>query len=158
MSNPAPLPAEQGPLVRSRTDKVSGVDDFSPNEPVHFVLPRRALAAIHPMAIIAEARRDGVDPVRIGVDDRGASASETHLTCGSRRSGKVRPYIGGGFSRRKPVCHRRTRLARSTPCAPARAARGHRPGELELVRVGRGSSGLERRADTLAAVVALLGH
>jgi hypothetical protein len=61
---------------------VSGVDDFSPNEPVHFVLPRRALAAIHPMAIIAEARRDGVDPVRIGVDDRGASASETHLTCG----------------------------------------------------------------------------
>jgi hypothetical protein len=34
------------------------------------------------MAIIAEARRDGVDPVRIGVDDRGASASETHLTCG----------------------------------------------------------------------------
>ena len=82
MSNPAPLPAEQGSLVRSETDKVSAVDDFSPNEPVHFVLPRRALAAINPMAIIAEARRDGVDPVRIGVDDRGASASETHLTCG----------------------------------------------------------------------------
>ena len=82
MSNPAPLPVEQGPLVCSETDKVSAVDDRSSNEPVQFVLPRRALAAINPMTIIAEARRDGVDPVRIGVDDRGASASETHLTCG----------------------------------------------------------------------------
>ena len=81
MSNPAPLPVEQA-LVCSETDKVSAVDDRSSNEPVQFVLPRRALAAINPMAIIAEARRDGVDPVRIGVDDRGASASETHLTCG----------------------------------------------------------------------------
>ena len=82
MSNPAPLPAEQGPVVCSDTDKVSAADDFVPNEPVQLVLPRRALAAIDPIAIIAEARRDGVNPVRIGVDDRGASASEVHLTCG----------------------------------------------------------------------------
>ncbi len=82
MSNPAPLSVEQARLVYSETDKESASDDLVPNEPVQFVLPRRALAAINPMAIIAEARRDGVDPVRIGVDDRGASASETHLTCG----------------------------------------------------------------------------
>jgi hypothetical protein len=82
MSNPAPLPVEQGPLVCSESDKESAVDDFSPNEPVQFLLPRRALAAINPMAIIAEARRDGVNSVRIGVDDRGARASETRLTCG----------------------------------------------------------------------------
>jgi hypothetical protein len=82
MSNPAPLPIEQRPLGRSDSDKESAVDDFSPNETVHFLLPRRALAAIDPMAIIAEARRDGVNPVRIGVDDRGASAGETHLSCG----------------------------------------------------------------------------
>ncbi len=82
MSNPAPLPVEQRPLVCSDTDKESVVDDSSPNETVHFLLPRRALAAINPMAIVAEARRDGVNPVRIGVDDRGATASETRLTCG----------------------------------------------------------------------------
>src|SRR5580765_4840350 len=81
MSNPAPLPVEQGPLVCSESDKESA-DDFSLNEPVQFLLPRRALAAINPMAIIAEARRDGVNSVRIGVDDRGARASETRLTCG----------------------------------------------------------------------------
>jgi len=82
MSNPAPLPVGQGQLVCCDTDKVSAADDFAPNEPVQFVLPRRALAAINPMAIIAEARRDGVNPVRIGVDDRGASAGEAHVTCG----------------------------------------------------------------------------
>ena len=82
MSNPAPLPIEQRPLARSDSDKESAVDDFSPNETVQFLLPRRALAAINPMAIIAEARRDGVNPVRIDVDDRGASAGETHLSCG----------------------------------------------------------------------------
>ena len=82
MSNPAPLPVEQVPLICSEADKESAADDFAPNEPVQFVLPRRALAAINPMAIIAEARRDGVNPVRIGVDDQGADATETHLTCG----------------------------------------------------------------------------
>jgi hypothetical protein len=49
---------------------------------VQFLLPRRALAAIDPIAIIAEARRDGVEHRRIGVDDRGAGVTEAHLTCG----------------------------------------------------------------------------
>ena len=47
---------------------------------VQFVLPRRALAAINPLAIIAKARRDGVENVRLRVTD-GARADEIRLTC-----------------------------------------------------------------------------
>jgi hypothetical protein len=53
-----------------------------PQEIVHFVVPGRALAAIDPMAIIGEARRAGINGLRIGVRDRGADASEIGLTCG----------------------------------------------------------------------------
>jgi hypothetical protein len=51
-------------------------------EIVHFVVPKRALAAIDPMAIVGEARRAGVSRLRIGVNDRGANAGQTGLTCG----------------------------------------------------------------------------
>jgi hypothetical protein len=48
---------------------------------VHFLVPRSALAAINPLAIVGEARRAGVHGLRITMNDRGASASETRLTC-----------------------------------------------------------------------------
>ena len=82
MSNPAPLLIEQAPLSYVDTDGESVVEDRSSNETIHFLLPRRVLAIIDPIAIIAAARRDGVSQVRIGVDDRGATANETRLTCG----------------------------------------------------------------------------
>ncbi len=82
MSNPAQLPVDHGQLARFDSDKESVADALPPNEEVQFLLPRRALAAVNLMAIVAEARRDGVYPVRIDVDDRGATAGETHLTCG----------------------------------------------------------------------------
>jgi hypothetical protein len=82
MSNPAPLLVEQAPLAYVDTDRKSVIEDRSSNETIHFLLPRRVLALIDPIAIIAAARRDGVGQVRIGVDDRGATATETRLTCG----------------------------------------------------------------------------
>jgi hypothetical protein len=116
---------------------VSAVDGFSPNEPVHFVLPRRALAAINPMAIIAEARRDGVDPVRIGVDDRGASASETHLTCGFTMAVRVvRAIERAGFVAAEQ-CDDRLAADLAVANQSAIAALGsrvRRPGPLRLER------------------------
>lgn len=82
MWNAAQLPAEPEPHRCFATGSEPSIDDRSLNETVHFVLPRRALAAIDPIAIVAEARRDGINGRRMGVDDRGAGVDETHLTCG----------------------------------------------------------------------------
>ena len=82
MSSPAHVPVDRGPLASLDTGRPSRIEDCSLDETVQFVLPRRALATIDPIAIIAEARRDGVTQRRIGVDERGAGATEMHVTCG----------------------------------------------------------------------------
>ena len=82
MSSPAQVSLDEAPLTWPDTDRASAIDDRSPDEMVQFLLPRRALAAIDPIAIIAEARRDGVSRRRIWVSDRGAGATEVHLACG----------------------------------------------------------------------------
>ena len=69
--------------VRPEARDVDPVREHTPpQEIVSFVIPEHALAAIDPIAIIGEARRAGVSGLRIGVNDRGASASESSVTCG----------------------------------------------------------------------------